>query len=73
MLQTEVLSQLESCYKIMKEFNNLELLPRVHGEVMPFLLIDGHQSSLDLLFLSCIKDDNHDRSQFEQAQWKVQI
>lgn len=39
MLQTMVLSQLESCYKIMKEFNNLELLPRVHGEVMSHALL----------------------------------
>ena len=49
--------------EILKEFNDLELLPRAHGELMQFLLIDGHQSRLDPSFLSYINDENH--------RWKV--
>ena len=49
--------------EVLKEFDQLELFPRVHGEVFPFLLIDGHQSRLDPSFLRYINDPNH--------QWKV--
>lgn len=48
--------------KVLKIMDDLNLFPRVNGS-MPFLLVDGHQSRLDPVFLEYINNAGH--------RWKV--
>ena len=42
----------------MKEFDTLDLFPRVNGR-MPVIVIDGHQSRLDPAFIAYINNPAH--------------
>ena len=45
--------------KILTYFNSIDLFPRLPGGPIPFLIVDGHQTCLDPIFLEYINDNNH--------------
>ena len=53
----------EILVKILTKFDKMDLFPRVPGGPIPVLLVDGHQTRLDPLFIDYINGQNH--------RWKV--
>ena len=53
----------EILVKVLQYFDGIDLFPRVDNGPIPMLIVDGHQSRLDPLFVEYINNRNH--------KWKV--
>ncbi|KAL3804780.1 hypothetical protein ACHAW5_001887 [Stephanodiscus triporus] len=49
----------EILVEILTYFDSIDLFPRVPGGPIPFLIVDGHQTRLDPIFVEYINDSNH--------------
>ena len=45
--------------QMLKRMDALDLFPRLHGGLLPFILLDGHDSCLHLPFLEYINHPDH--------------
>ena len=53
----------EILVKVLQHFDGIDLFPRENDGPIPMLIVDGHQSHLDPLFVECINNKEH--------KWKV--